>query len=242
MKTYIFDTINRIKRFSKKLDVKTTLCEKPWIVFNDSGDKEVLIFNSDGTVLITINGLGQIHKWQWVPANESLIIHQADSIVMLHPDYIDNSILALNRDGTQEYAFLMDENNLNNFAAKSLSQLKDYFIGIEQEEEAKEKEKVQAEYEHFMKTKAANMIFESRKAILLSVIGLLIVMSFIVLLALNAPSSYWEAVLVVILIMITLIGLILIIPYLEKKAVRKFIDEHPDDPIIPYLKKQYKIK
>lgn len=45
MKTYLFDTFNRYKRFSEKLDAKTILCNKSWWVFNDSGEKEVYIFN-----------------------------------------------------------------------------------------------------------------------------------------------------------------------------------------------------
>ena len=60
MKTFLLDTINRIKRFSESLDVKTALCDRPWVVFNDSGDKEVLIFDTDG------NGL----FYAEIPANE----------------------------------------------------------------------------------------------------------------------------------------------------------------------------
>ncbi len=145
MKTYLLDIINRIKRFSATLDARTALCNRPWVVFNDSGDKEVLIFDTDGSVLITVNGIGVKRTWQWISANKSLIISQPDdSIVMLHPDYFNDFVIALNRDGTSEYAFLIDGNNPVGFAPKTLAELNDYFTTIEQnpnEEKRKEDEK-----------------------------------------------------------------------------------------------------
>lgn len=146
MKTYLLDTINRIKRFSESLDVQTSLCNRPWVVFNDSGDKEVLIFNTDGSVLIAVNGVGIKRTWQWIAANKSLIINQPDdTIVMLHPEYFNNSVMALNRDGTQEYAFLIDDNNCNAFAPKTLSELKSYFLAIEEREKASMKAQIEKE-------------------------------------------------------------------------------------------------
>ncbi len=50
MKTYLFETLNRYKRFSESLDAKTVLSNKAWVVFNDEGEKQVYIFQEDGTV------------------------------------------------------------------------------------------------------------------------------------------------------------------------------------------------
>ena len=44
MKTFLLDSFNRYKRFSEELDVKTILCNKSWLIFNDSGDKELYVF------------------------------------------------------------------------------------------------------------------------------------------------------------------------------------------------------
>lgn len=38
MKTFLFDTFNKYKRFSESLDVETILCNKTWFVFNSSGN------------------------------------------------------------------------------------------------------------------------------------------------------------------------------------------------------------
>lgn len=147
MKTYILDSINRFKRFSENLDVATTLSNKTWVVFNDSGERELYIFQPDGSVIITKNGIGIVGQWQWISANQSLIIQRDGSVIMLHPEYIDNIILALNLDGTRETAFLIEESNRESFAPKTLSQLEGYFRNKEQKllEEAEERRKREAE-------------------------------------------------------------------------------------------------
>ena len=63
MKTYLFETLNRYKRFSESLDAKAVLSNKAWVVFNDEGEKQVYIFQEDGTVLITTNGIGSVKTW-----------------------------------------------------------------------------------------------------------------------------------------------------------------------------------
>ena len=127
MKAYILDSINRFKRFSESLDVATTLSNKTWTVFNDSGERELYIFQTDGTVIITKDGVGIKGQWQWLPANQSLIISQDESVIMLHPQYIDNNILALQLDGKNETVFLIDEVNHLTFAPRTLTQLQLYF-------------------------------------------------------------------------------------------------------------------
>lgn len=135
MKSFIFDNIiKKVKKYSENLDVKNILCEKPWIVFNDTGEKEVFIFRTDGSVLVTKNGEGVISTWEWIPTNKSLMINKIDqekSIVILRPAFVNNTILALQLDGTEKYTFLIDENNKEKFAPKTLTELKQYFIALE---------------------------------------------------------------------------------------------------------------
>lgn len=131
MEAYHFEPINRFKRFSKQLDVVTVLCSKSWIAFDDTGERELYIFQSNGTVLITTNGVGSKAKWQWIPVNNSLLIDDNDDITMLHAEYIDNVVLALSLDGTDRCAFFIEENNSMQFAPKTLGQLVGYFLDKE---------------------------------------------------------------------------------------------------------------
>ena len=110
MKTYILDTIERFKRYSQKLDVKTILCSKAWYVLNEDGDTENLVFQEDGSVLVSINGSTTKHTWQYIPQNNSLnIMHSEKEGTMLKPAFMDGKILAFNKIGTKECMFLVDD-------------------------------------------------------------------------------------------------------------------------------------
>ena len=147
MKTYLFDTFNRYKRFSEELDAKTILCNKSWWVFNDSGEKEVYIFNTDGTLIIAVSGKVTNATWQYIPANKSLIISGNNQSYMVKPAFYDQMIFALQVDGTNDYAFLIDENKLPSTNLKSLSDLVIYFAEKERKAVLAEERKQQAAIE-----------------------------------------------------------------------------------------------
>lgn len=138
MKTYFLDTLNRYKRFSEKLDAKTILCNKSWWIFNDSGEKEIYIFQEDGSLIISFSGKVTHATWQYIPANKSLVISTSKESYMLHPAFVDENIFALQQDGTNKFAFMIDESQKSNFAPKSLGELTFYF-------EEKETKRIQEE-------------------------------------------------------------------------------------------------
>lgn len=133
MKTFLLDSFNRYKRFSEELDVRTILCNKPWLIFNDCGDKELYIFQEDGSLIASVNGNVTNAKWQYIPANKSLIASFKEQSYMLHPAFFDNTIFALQQDGTDRYVFMIDEQQSKSFHLKSLSELNSYFQRIEHE-------------------------------------------------------------------------------------------------------------
>lgn len=137
MKTYLLDALNRYKRFSKTLDVKTVLCNKSWQIFNDTGEKEVYIFQEDGSLIVSCDGKVRYVAWQFIPANQSLIINAGEESYMLHPAFIDEKIFALQQDGTNKFVFMIDEKQSDAFMPKSLLELAFYF---EQQEHKKMQE------------------------------------------------------------------------------------------------------
>lgn len=128
MKTYLFDLFNKYKKYSDSLDVQTILCSKSWWVFNDSGEKETYIFQEDGSLIISLSGKVTNASWKFIPVNKSLIISSSDQSYMLHPSFIDSNILSLQKDGTDEYSFLIDESQKALFAPKSFKDITNYFI------------------------------------------------------------------------------------------------------------------
>ena len=147
MKAYIFDTFNRYKRFSEELDARTVLCNKSWYVLNDSGEKEVYIFNTDGTLIISVSGRVTNATWKYIPVNKSIIISGNNQSYMVHPAFYDNMIFALQMDGVNKYAFLIDEQNISSTNLKTFNDLVIYFEEKERQAILAEERKRQAAIE-----------------------------------------------------------------------------------------------
>ncbi len=248
MKTYVIEAIKRIKRFSEKFDVSTTLCDKTWIVFNDTGEKEVYIFQHDGSVFITTDGVGIKGEWHWISANKSLVINSDGAVIMLHPEFVDNTILALTLDGTDEMAFLIEQDNKEAFIAKTLIQLEQYLIEKEQklisesnrkvekenqkrEQELRLKKEFEREEETKRQARELSHILTSKmdRVILLATIlalPLIIVLIFI-------ENDYRELAISLLLMVYSI--LILVIHHKNSKTIEKWKTEHPDDPRSKYL-------
>lgn len=252
MKTYLFETLNRYRRFSESLDAKAVLSNKAWIVFNDEGEKQVYIFQEDGTVLITTNGIGSVKTWKYIPANKSILINGEDnSFVMLRTAFVDENILAFQLDGTDRYAFMIDENNKALFAPKTLEELNTYLVDkldkekqkqIEQQNkdnELAEKAKQEANRERAEKIKAEIQIkyqdSKKTKAIIFGVLGFL-------LYVLAAASSELRDWLGCVLSLIFAIASTCFSIYYYKQGehvfeqkIKEYKDNNPDDPCIVYL-------
>ena len=124
MKTYLLDILNRYNRFSENLDVKTILCNKSWSIFNDAGNKELYIFQENGNLIASVNGNVLNGNWQYISANKSIVISFKEQSYMLHPSFFDKTIFALQQDGTNKYAFMIDEKQSQSFQPKTLTELK----------------------------------------------------------------------------------------------------------------------
>lgn len=140
MKTYLLDTIERFKRYSQKLDVKTILCSKAWYVLNEDGDTENLIFQEDATVLVSINGTLKKYTWQYIPQNQSLnIMHTDTDGTMLKPAFLDGKVLAFQKTDTKECMFLIDDALNEQEKILTLGSVKAYLTACEQKAIEKER-------------------------------------------------------------------------------------------------------
>lgn len=162
MNRFLFDTFNKYKRFSERLDVETVLCNKTWFVFNDSGKREIYIFQEKGKLIISLNGKVTHATWEYIPANKSLIISGDEQSYMVHAAYVDNILFALQIDGTKEYAFLIDENNKQDFQPQSYNDIKRYFQ-IKEQKLLQEQEFERLEDERLLAQKAKKEQEERKK-------------------------------------------------------------------------------
>lgn len=252
MKTYLFETLNRYKRFSESLDAKAVLSNKAWVVFNDEGEKQVYIFQEDGTVLITTNGIGSVKTWKYIPANKSILINgDGNRFVMLRTAFVDENILAFQLDGTDRYAFMIDENNKALFAPKTLEELNIYLVDkldkekqkrIEQQNKENEfaekaKQKVDREKAEKIRREIEMKYLDSKmkKGMFFVVLaGVFYILTIALLPELGGPV--WVGSLLFAIIF-TYFGVCFYKRGMNtfKQKIKEYKDNNPDDPCIAYL-------
>lgn len=127
MKTYLMRIPEILRGVSETLDVTATLCDRSWVVFNDEGVKILFIFERDGTLIVSRNGVVSKQSWSYIRATKAILIDNAQQSYLLHPAFIDNVVFALNQDGTQHHLFMIDEGQVGQFPMLTLDALHHYF-------------------------------------------------------------------------------------------------------------------
>ena len=129
MKTYILNGLDRLKQYSKQLDAKAVLYNKNWEIFNEKGEKEVLIFRSNNELLIVQNGIVQKSKWELLSAN-SILIENSNCNYLLKTAFANDNFLALQLDGTNEYMLLIEEEAKRRLILDTIANIENYLNTI----------------------------------------------------------------------------------------------------------------
>lgn len=142
MKTYLLNAVQRLKNYSQKLDAQAILYDKSWEVFNESGDKELMIFRANNELLISRNGIIQKGKWELLDIS-NLIIDVGEKSYLLNAAYIEDQFLALKLDGTEQYMVMIEADMKNRFSLNTVKSIEGYlddrYKKIEQKRIRKEK-------------------------------------------------------------------------------------------------------
>ena len=125
MKTFILKAVERLKNYSQKLDAKAILFEKSWEVFNETGDKELLIFRTNSELLISRNGIVQKGKWELLDI-ANLLIDVDNKSYLLNAAYIEEKFLALKLDGTNQFMVMIETDMKNRFSMNSINAVEQY--------------------------------------------------------------------------------------------------------------------
>lgn len=191
MKTYIMSIPDTIIGIGEKLNITSLLCNKSWIVFNEEGVKTLYIFDKDGSLIISNNGLASNSHWKYIKANKTILIEDDGISFLLHPTFINEAIFILQQDGTQQYLFLIDEKKGEQLLLNSLSAINNYVKDlapqpysnndrkiIQIEEQRKQREKIAEEFQD--EIKQATLPIKKRRNIFI-VSGILCFVIFIIL-------------------------------------------------------------
>ena len=71
---YIKAILPNIQAFSSSLNKKAIFLNHPWVIVNEEGEKEKLIFQRNGNLLISKVGDVKTGKWEYLSHLNSLLI------------------------------------------------------------------------------------------------------------------------------------------------------------------------
>ena len=130
MKTYLMSIPDSIKGISDKLNVKALLCDKSWVIYNDDGIKIVFIFEKNGSIIISQNGVVEKAKWEYVKANKSILIENNGQTLLLHPTFVDDILFIMQQDGTNLHIVMIDEKEVERLMLKTLEAINKYLVNV----------------------------------------------------------------------------------------------------------------
>lgn len=129
MKYYLLNALDRLKQYSQKLDAEAIFYNKSWVIFNDTGNKEVFIFRPNNELIISQNGIVSKGKWEILPTSH-ILIDMADQSYMFNVPYISTELIALNLDGHNESMIMIEENCLQKNSLHNLQYINSFLDNI----------------------------------------------------------------------------------------------------------------
>ena len=136
-----------LKVISDRLNVRSLLCAKTWVVFHEE-KKVIFIFQKDGSLIVSQNGVASKGKWEYIKPNKTILVEAVDVMLLLHPTFVDDVLFILQQDGTDGYFVLIDEKQIGKFVQKTIAAIADYLrvvSGEAAEWQQKERERQQEE-------------------------------------------------------------------------------------------------
>ncbi|HUX53327.1 MAG TPA: hypothetical protein VMV56_02815 [Williamwhitmania sp.] len=108
-----------IKTFAEKslsLKKKGILVDKPWALIDQEGEIQKLIFKRDNRLILSKNGKVKEGSWEYFPEAMALLIDRVDDKLLLKEQFIDENVIILKIDGTNnEFIALANENSLPDY-------------------------------------------------------------------------------------------------------------------------------
>lgn len=110
MKEYLFKTIKRFQRFSRKLDNTSLLTNQKWVIIDErDSSKLTYIFRSNKDLLISKNGIVEKGKWDCID-KDTLFLETNTNSYLYKNGFFDDTLLALKTDGREDFAIFLNEN------------------------------------------------------------------------------------------------------------------------------------
>ena len=112
MKLYINNIVNQLQRYNATLARTSLFIDKPWALIDDEFELQKLIFKENKELILSKNGQVQIGKWDYFPQAKSLLIDRNSDKILCNEAFINEGVLILKLDGTNNRFFILANENL----------------------------------------------------------------------------------------------------------------------------------
>lgn len=108
--------VKSLSSSSQSLKKKGMLIDKPWGLIDEDGAIQKLIFKRDNGLILAKNGIVSEGTWEYFPEAKALLIDRGVDKLLLKEQFIDDNVLILKKDGTEnDFYALANENSLPDY-------------------------------------------------------------------------------------------------------------------------------
>lgn len=112
MKAFLKDISVQLKDFSASLNKKSIFIDQPWAVIDEEFEIQKLIFKRDNDLIMSKNGKVSYGKWEYLVTANALLIDRGVDKILCNAEYIDEGVMILSLDGTNNKFFALANENV----------------------------------------------------------------------------------------------------------------------------------
>lgn len=149
MKEYLSSLIPKIRNYSLEIDKLSKLYDQPWVLVNELDNFIKLIFQAQGKLIVSKNGVVSDGAWELVSVANAILLDINNEKRLYNHQFIDSGLMILKLDGlSNDYFILANQNiipNLNveqyliakysNAQGKSVGEMKSNHISKSREKD-----------------------------------------------------------------------------------------------------------
>lgn len=114
METYNFIFLECVEFYYETTSISKALLNNTWCVYNEHGEKDIYIFQKDGTIIKSQNGKITSCSYLYIHENESIIINDIEQY-LIKLLFHSNVIVILQIEGRNGFAILINESIWDSF-------------------------------------------------------------------------------------------------------------------------------
>jgi len=112
MKLFLESIIKQLGNYSKSLNIRAILTDKPWTLIDSDLEIQRLIFKKNHQLIMSKDGQVQIGAWEYLPEAKSLLLDRGKDKILCNEGFIDEGVLVMKLDGTKNKFFVLANENI----------------------------------------------------------------------------------------------------------------------------------